>query len=98
MICRAQPHCLAEGNPSPRVPFIGGRSSLSHPISYSKIFPFPSSFIYSTDPDASHVKVKCSRRCVVGFHPACYTIMKKKSKVECSTPDCDGVVVNVDQH
>ena len=63
------------------------------------MFPFPSSFIYSTDRDASHVKVKCSRRCVVSFHPACYLLtMKKKSKVQCSTPDCDGTVVNVVHH
>ena len=67
----------------------------SHPITSLQIFPF-SSFIYSTDLDGAHVKVKCSRRCTVGFHPGCYRMMKKPKT--CTTPDCDGIIVNVVDH
>ena len=90
---------LRRANPMPNFPsLLAGALTSNDTIFLLKIMPF-SSFIYSTNLDVSHVKVCCSQRCSVCFHPACFLKTRKNlPKNKCATPDCDGVVINVFHH
>ncbi|XP_019728437.1 E3 ubiquitin-protein ligase TTC3 isoform X3 [Hippocampus comes] len=60
----------------------------------------PSKNIYITDPDfKGFVEFKCSQKCIIEYHSACWKALKPpsfdKCEKPCPTPDCSGVIDSI---
>ncbi|XP_077361008.1 E3 ubiquitin-protein ligase TTC3 isoform X2 [Festucalex cinctus] len=56
--------------------------------------------IYITDPDfKGYVEFKCSQKCLVEYHNACWKVFKpssfEKTEKPCLTPDCSGIIDSI---
>ncbi|XP_051903652.1 E3 ubiquitin-protein ligase TTC3-like [Hippocampus zosterae] len=60
----------------------------------------PSKNIYITDPDfKGFVEFKCSQKCLIEYHSACWKAFKPpsfdKCEKPCPTPDCSGIIDSI---